>query len=158
MLPKLPVYTCSCKQQCILVHEHMFVTCTHVYVHVHMCTHVHCMYTVYRAGSKSLHTYPVVSLSLHVYRLGLQVQRAASKPRHDLLHFILSWWGQISQQYLDSGCFELVSSHRQGICIICLAHHPTLYAWSSTLYRDHGMKGLPVEMTWGGVKTRFSLI
>ena len=28
---------------------------------------------------------------------------------------------------LDSGCFELVSSHWQGIRMTCLAHHPALY-------------------------------
>ena len=32
-----------------------------------------------------------------------------------------------SQRSLDSGCFELVSSHQQGICITCLAYHPALY-------------------------------
>ena len=31
--------------------------------------------------------------------------------------YILSWWGQTSQQSLDSSCFELVSSHQQGILI-----------------------------------------
>ena len=35
--------------------------------------------------------------------------------------------GQTSQRSLDSGCFELVSSHQQGIHITCLAHHPALY-------------------------------
>ena len=35
--------------------------------------------------------------------------------------------GQTSQQSLDSGYFELVSSHQQEICITCLAHHLALY-------------------------------
>ena len=34
----------------------------------------------------------------------------------------LSQWGQTSQQSLDSGCFELVNSHQQGIPITCQAH------------------------------------
>ena len=35
----------------------------------------------------------------------------------------LSWWGQTPQQSLDSDCFEIVSSHQQGMCTACLAHH-----------------------------------
>ena len=38
----------------------------------------------------------------------------------------LHWWGQTSQRSLDSGCFKLVSSHQQGMCITCLAHHLAL--------------------------------
>ena len=35
----------------------------------------------------------------------------------------LSLWGQTSQQSLDSGCFEVASSHQQGIRMTSLAHH-----------------------------------
>jgi hypothetical protein len=46
---------------------------------------------------------------------------------HNTHEKTVSWWGQTSQRSLDSGCFELVSSHQQGIRIPCLAHHPALY-------------------------------
>ena len=45
----------------------------------------------------------------------------------------LSWWGQTSQQSLDSGCFELVSSHQQGIRVTCLAHHMYMYMRIATM-------------------------
>ena len=37
--------------------------------------------------------------------------------------------GPDKQRSLDSGGFELVSSHQQGIRITCLAHHPALYMY-----------------------------
>ena len=35
-----------------------------------------------------------------------------------LVYIREKWWGQTSQRSLDSGCFELVCSHQQGIRII----------------------------------------
>ena len=45
----------------------------------------------------------------------------------------LSWWGQTSQRFLDS-CFELVSSHQQGIRITCRAH---VHVYTLCIYTYH---------------------
>ena len=89
-------------------------TCT--YIHVYTCIHVHtctCMYTC-----TYMHVYMYIHTCIHVHTCMYTCTYI-----HEYTHVhTLSWWDQTSQWSLDSGCFELVSSHQQGIHITFLAH------------------------------------
>ena len=104
-----------------------------MYIHVY-CKHVHIVeVTQFSAStsacsaqhcgvSESHLSYVEPRLHVHVHVVGLEVHVRVRVHEKGL-----SWWGQTSQRSLDSGCFELVSSHQQGIRITCLTHHPALY-------------------------------
>ena len=45
----------------------------------------------------------------------------------------LSWWDQTSQRSLDGDCFELVSSHQQGISITCLGFYTHMVNYNAVV-------------------------
>ena len=97
----------------------LHITIIHVYMYIHVGI---------------IHKYNVYCNTMYVYVSCVQVHTCVCIYTCTMYTFMyihvhmkqkLSWCGQTSQQSLDSGCFELVSSHQQGIRITCLAHHPS---------------------------------